>query len=182
MTFLNHALSEYMTLAAPPGTISAFGPGIVPEPHFDLDDEALALCAIDAGLDDAERTGTRAAVCVVTLTSFEHLLDASPADIDAADAWLLRRLRPQDRLYRVGGSFVVVTSGLQHPHEAELLAERLGKLPPARGETPAVGMALYPTHGADAVSLLERARASEHRARQQRRLADDLVLELRGTR
>jgi hypothetical protein len=126
------------------------------------------LRAIEAGLDDARASGTRAAVCLADLALAETL-PASPDTLDAADAWLLHRLRDGDRLYRVGSTLVVVASGLDHPRAGEQLAERVRALP-AGGGAPIVGLAIYPVHGDDAVTLRPRAR-SARRDRLQRAAA-----------
>ena len=115
VTFLSSALTEFVTLAAPPGFVHAMGDASPEAPRFAFDDEALALRAIEAGLEDARASGTRAAVC---------LADLAPAD----------------------------------------------------GGAPAVGLAIYPVHGEDAVTLFERARASARRDRMQRAAAGDALV------
>lgn len=166
MTFLTSALSELVTLAAPPGLVEALLGDDRPDgPDVMFDDQALALRAIDAGLDEARASGTRVAVCLADLAPADTQ-PATPEAIDAADAWLLPRLRDGDRLYRVGSTLVVVASGLDHPRQGELLAARVRTLP---GDVPpVVGLALYPVHGDDAATLFERARASARRERLQR--------------
>lgn len=164
-----------MTLAAPPGLVEALDADDSPAPIFALDDQAIALRAIEAGVDEARGTGTRAAVCIANLAAIDGSTAAGSAVLDAADAWLLSRLRANDRLYRVGGTFVIVASGLSHPHEGERLADRVRALPGAGGETLNVGLAIYPIHGDDATTLLDRARTSAHRATLRRRATDPLA-------
>ncbi len=175
MAFLTDALSELVTLAAPPELVEALAADDSPAPIFDFDDQALALRAIEAGVDEARATGTRAAVCVADLTAIDGTTAAGGALLDAADTWLLSRLRGNDRLYRIGGTFVIVASGLSHPHEGERLAERVRALPIVGGETPHVGLALYPAHGDDATTLLDRARTSARRATLRRRASDTVL-------
>lgn len=172
MAFLSDALSELVTLAAPPGLVEALDADDAPAPLFPFDDQALALRAIEAGVNDAHAAGTRAAVCVVDLTAVDGTTADGGAFLDAADAWLLSRLRANDRLYRIGGTFVVVASGLEHPQEGERLAERITAMPSAGGDAPHVGLAIYPTHGDDAATLLDRARTSARRATLRRRASD----------
>ena len=174
VTFLTSALSELITLAAPPGLMQALAADDEPDAaRVIFDDQALALRAIEAGLDDARASGTRAAVCLADLAPAETQA-ATPDALDAADAWLLSRLRDGDRLYRVGSTLVVVASGLDHPGEGERLADRVRALP-AGGDPPIVGLAIYPVHGDDAVTLFNRARASARRERLQRAAARALV-------
>lgn len=172
VAFLSDALSELVTLAAPPGMVEALAADDSPAPIFAFDDQALALRAIEAGVDDARATGTRAAVCVADLTAVDGTTPAGGAFLDAADAWLLSRLRANDRLYRIGGTFVIVASGFSHPQEGERLADRVQALPSAGGAAPNVGLAIYPTHGDDATTLLDRARTSARRATLHRRSSD----------
>lgn len=175
MTFLTSALSELVTLAAPPGLMQALAADETPDaPLFTFDDQALAIRAIEAGLEDARATGTRAAVCLADLAPADTQ-PATPEALDAADAWLLDRLRDGDRLYRVGSTLVVVASGFDHPREGEQLAERVRSLP-AEGPAPVVGLAIYPVHGDDAVTLFDRARASARRERLQRAAARDALV------
>lgn len=166
MSFLTNALSEYAR-STPPG-LEGRGPDPAGEIHFDLDDTAIALKAIDAGLVEARATGSRAAVCVATLAPPDGS-GVSATDIDAADAWLGRRLRERDRLYRVGPTFVIVASGIAHPSDAEELAARIAGLPTAPGDLLAVGLAIHPAHGDDATTLFDRARQSARRAQLERR-------------
>ena len=174
VTFLSSALTEFVTLAAPPDFMRAMADASPDAPRVPFSDEALALRAIEAGLDDARASGTRAAVCLADLALAETL-PASPDTLDAADAWLLHRLRDGDRLYRVGSTLVVVASGLDHPRAGEQLAERVRALP-AGGGAPIVGLAIYPVHGDDAVTLFDRARASARRDRLQRAAARDALV------
>lgn len=168
VTFLNDALSELVTLASPPALAEALAADDLPEaPLFTLDDQALALRAIEAGVDEARASGARAAVCLADLAPTDIGPKPSSATLDAADAWLLRRLRATDRLYRVGSVLVVVATGLDHPHEAERLAERVRTMP-VGPDLPVVGLAIYPLHGEDAETLFGRARASARRVRLQR--------------
>ena len=174
VTFLTSALTEFVTLAAAPGFMHAMGEAWPETPPVAFDDEALALRAIEAGLDDARASGTRAAVCLADLAPADTQ-PATPEALDAADAWLLPRLRDGDRLYRVGSALVVVASGLGHPRAGEQLAERVRALP-VEGGAPSVGLAIYPVHGEDAVTLFGRARASARRDRMQRAAARDVLV------
>ena len=159
---MSDVLSELVTLAASPALVDVLDEP--PHPTFALDDQAIALRAIEAGIDEARTSGTRAAVCVADLTAVDDGTASRGPVLDAADAWLLRHLRPTDRVYWLDGACLVVASGLGHPHDAERLADRVRALP-AAGETPlAVGLAIYPTHGDDAVTLLDCARRSARRA------------------
>ncbi|MGE0813978.1 MAG: hypothetical protein AB7O28_10845 [Vicinamibacterales bacterium] len=169
MALLTEAFSEFLTLAAPPRSASVLHHVLVTE--AEPSDRTPALRAIDAALRVARSNGLRAAVCVVDLTPSS---DRSWPDDAAArpDVWLQRRLRSADRLFHVGESVVIVASGWSHPAEAEQLVRRVQELPTPDGTPPPVGLAVYPTHGDDADTLLDRAEASAARARLRRRVSD----------
>ncbi|MEZ5291042.1 MAG: hypothetical protein R2745_08175 [Vicinamibacterales bacterium] len=175
MALLTDALSEFLTLAAPPHpaqAVAALASTAGPS------DRTPALRAIDAALGLARPHGMRAAVCVVDLSAPS---DRAWPDASAArpDTWLQRRLRTTDRLFHVGEAVVIVVSGMGHPAEAEQLVRRVRALPTPDGMPPPVGLAVYPAHGDDAVTLLDRAEASAARARLRRRASDRAAQEVR---
>lgn len=167
--FVSNALTDYATQAASHGLEGSAGSDPPAEIHFNLDDTAIALRAIDAGLIESRASASRAAVCFATLIPSDDPGATGRTDIDAADAWLVRRLRAGDRLYRIGQSFVIVAAGIGHPSEAEGLAARVAALPTAPGDGLALGLAIYPSHGDDATTLFDSARQSARRAHLERR-------------
>lgn len=159
------ALSELVTLAAPLSLRALpFRPAAVAPPADPAREDVLR--AIDLALQGARRNGSRAAVCVIAPA--ENSGDGPP-DLHAADLWLRQRVRPTDQFFQVEDAFVVVASGLGHHHEAEGLAARMKALPDSGSS---VGLAIYPAHGDDACTLLDRAGAAAARARQRRRATD----------
>ena len=66
---MSDVLSELVTLAASPALVDVLDEP--PHPTFALDDQAIALRAIEAGIDEARTSGTRAAVCVADLTAVD---------------------------------------------------------------------------------------------------------------
>lgn len=139
-------------------------------PVSDLRVACPAAQAIAAALAAARASGSRAAVCLADLSSPSRAGGRpSLAGPDVGDGHIRRWLRRTDRLVCVNDAIVVVAWGLSHPSDAEGLAERLRRAISASGGHDAgIGLALFPTHGDDPSVLLERARQSAERDRQQR--------------
>jgi hypothetical protein len=158
MPLLSESFLEMVLTAAVPDVAGAgTGAGAVQHPY-----RSPAHAAIGVAVDDARRTGRRAAVCVVDVPAGTAAQRPSAAMIHADVA---RTLRPGDHAVRLGEAIVIVASGFDHPAAADRLADRLRAAPLVRDHDAAVGMALYPVHGRDAATLLDSARASALRAR-----------------
>lgn len=158
MPLLPDSFLEMVMLTAVPGApADVASPGPVEQPY-----RSPVHAAIGTAVDDARRTGRRAAVCLVDLTRTDPQARPSVNALEAAVAGCLRR---DDRYVRVGDALVVVAPGLDHPAQGDRLAERLRAVVTTGDRDGAVGMALYPVHGRDAAALLDSARASALRAR-----------------
>ncbi len=161
MTILSNAFDELVTLAASPMADDASANDVSPSAAAPADD-APVLRAIQGAVDEAHGSGVRVAVCSADLSGWART-HAEKDVFEAAYAWLQPRLRPGDGLHRVGHELVVVVANLGHPGNGERLAERIHAMLAADGDAPLVGLAVFPAHGDDAATLLERARASAQR-------------------
>lgn len=178
MPLVADAFDELLTLAVPPlgvvddqmapaGAVGA--PAVAPVVSIER--------VLEHALRDARATAQRLAVCVV-----EPAEPFAPAESSTGPqrlrAWVQRHLRTSDRLSEEG-TLVVVASGLHHACEAERLAARIRRCPADWTTRPIVGLAIFPTHGDDAATLLEQARASATRARTQP-LPEDMPIAAQG--
>ncbi len=157
MPLLPDSFLEMVMLAAAPAAAADAIPQLVEQPY-----RSPVHAVIGAAVDDARRSGRRAAVCLVDLSRSDAQARPSVNALEAAVAGCLRRA---DQYVRVGDALVVVAPGLDHPAQGDRLAERLRAVVTTGDRDGVVGMAIYPVHGRDAAALLDSARASALRAR-----------------
>lgn len=131
-------------------------------------------------IQDARYTGNGIAVAVLNVDGFRRINDSlghevGDAVLRAVGKRLTGALRTEDSVARLGGDdFVILLPGIGNAGEVSIIARRL--LTAVRQPLPfdgrqliltaSVGIAIYPQHGDDEVSLLKNADLAMYRAKQ----------------
>ena len=134
---------------------------------------------LELELAHARRNQSKLAVMFLDLDGFKQVNDtlghaAGDVLLIAAARGLEDALRETDTIARLGGDeFVVLLPQVRQAEDLERIAQKViarlarpvsvgGTL---RGVKPSIGIALFPDHGADGASLLDRADAAMYRAK-----------------
>ncbi|TVR03480.1 MAG: EAL domain-containing protein [Deltaproteobacteria bacterium] len=135
--------------------------------------------ALERAVEDAGQSDHRIALIFIDLDRFKHINDTLGHAVgDALLVQVARRLqgavRRIDTLARTGGDeFVLITSPLKKPDDAEIVCARMAQRLRApfvvAGHTlyvsASMGISLYPDHGEDAQTLLRRSDSAMYRAK-----------------
>lgn len=148
-----------------------------------LPSRALLLDRLEYALTMAKRHGNRLALLFVDIEGFEQVNDSlghATGDevLSLAAKSLVASVREGDTVSRHGGhEFLILLEEVTHPPDAMLVAGKLIAAlhgPHHVGQQTLrlkanIGMSLYPDHGHDAGTLIDRADAAMHRAKRRGR-------------
>ena len=149
------------------------------DPLTGLPNRTLFENRLQAALNGQQETGKQGAVLFLDLDRFKHINDSlghPVGDLLLKDIALRlkEQLRDIDTVARLGGDeFIILLPGLQHPSDAEHLANKLLACftPPFQaGEheffiSASIGTSLYPQDGTDVATLVKNADAAMYRSK-----------------
>jgi diguanylate cyclase (GGDEF)-like protein len=145
----------------------------------ELPNRVLLLDRLERAMVSARRHGTRFALMFMDIDRFKDINDtlghaAGDQVLRHAAQCLVASIRGSDTVSRHGGDeFLILLSEMSQASDLALVAEKviaaLGA-PAQVGEqvlrlTASIGISIYPDHGEDAVTLIERADAAMYRAK-----------------
>jgi len=150
------------------------------DPLTGLPNRLLMISRMEHAIETAQRNGKLLALLVIDLDRFKDVNDSYGHMVgDELLLWvaerLAERLRGIDTICRLGGDeFTVMLEDISHPEDAARVAnaiiEDLSAAWKISGGTEvhvgaSVGISLYPTHGANAIELLQQADTALYQAK-----------------
>lgn len=149
------------------------------DPLTRLPNRRLFRDRLDSALLDAQRCGKPFALAFIDLDNFKHVNDrlghhVGDELLKAAAERMLEVLHESDTLARLGGDeFVAILTGLENTSRADEIAQQmlqsLSRPYEIEGRSvtvsASIGVAVHPTHGADASTLLRRADEAMYRVK-----------------